>query len=228
MNAAELLTFPESLAPFAGTFPMDMPPWTWLPLIEEALASFDWNSAQGHAAIPPGVSIKGKVYIHPTVKLPANAVIEGPAWIGPETEIRPNVYIRGRVIVGKGCVLGNSSEFKNCVLLDGVQAPHFNYVGDSVLGVGAHLGAGVILANLRLDQSSVPVKLPGKTVDSGLRKFGAIFGDHAEAGCNAVIQPGTILGRKAVVMPCIPFGGFLPDNKIAAGKVEMRILDRRF
>jgi len=228
MIASDLLTFPESLSPFAGAFPMDVPPWSWLPRIAEALESVDWGAGDGHPNVPDGVHIKGNVFIHPTAKLPANAVIEGPAWIGPETEIRPNAYIRGRVIVGRGCVLGNSSEFKNCLLFDGVQAPHFNYVGDSVLGEGAHLGAGVILANLRLDQSSVPVKLPTGAVDSGLRKFGAIFGDHAEAGCNAVIQPGTVLGRRAIVMPSIPYGGYLPENKMAAGKIEMRILDRRF
>jgi len=228
MKAADLLTFSDSLSVFRDRLPMDVPPWKWLPEIGKALAIALEQAGATHQSIPDGVRVGENVFIDPSVKLPPNAVIDGPAWIGADTEIRPGAYIRGKVIVGRGCVLGNSSEFKNCVLFDGTQAPHFNYVGDSILGEGAHLGAGVILANLRLDQSNVPVKLPGEIVDSGLRKFGAIFGDHAEAGCNAVIQPGTILGRQSVVMPCIPFGGFLPEKKIAYGKMEMRIIDRRF
>ncbi|MBK1856643.1 UDP-N-acetylglucosamine diphosphorylase [Cerasicoccus arenae] len=228
MIASDLLTFPESLAVFADYFPLDGTPWSWIPQIEPALASFDWLRAQGHAAIPKGIHVKGKVYIHPSVKLPPMAVIEGPTWIGAGTEIRPNAYIRGRVIIGQNCVVGNACELKNSLLLDGAQVPHFNYVGDSILGEGAHLGAGVILANLRLDQANVPVRLPTGSMDSGLRKFGAIFGDHAEAGCNAVLQPGTVLGRKAVVMPSMPFGGYLPEGKMVYTKTETRIIDRRF
>ncbi|WP_309380204.1 UDP-N-acetylglucosamine diphosphorylase [Cerasicoccus frondis] len=228
MIASDVLTLPESLAHFAESFVADAAPWAWIPMVEKALAAFDWEKAQGLGEIPSGVHIKGKVYIHPTVKLPPMAVIEGPAWIGPGTEIRPNAYIRGKVIIGANCVIGNACELKNCLVLDGAQVPHFNYVGDSILGQGAHLGAGVILANLRLDQANVPVRLPSGSVDSGLRKFGAIFGDHAEAGCNAVIQPGTILGRKSVVMPCMPYGGYLPEGKIVYGKLETRVIDRRF
>ncbi|MEO0796826.1 MAG: UDP-N-acetylglucosamine diphosphorylase [Verrucomicrobiota bacterium] len=228
MKASELLTFPESLNLFAEYFPADAEPWAWIPQIQKALAAFDWASAESHDNIPAGVHISGDVYIHPSVKLPAHAVIEGPCWIGPETQIRPGAYIRGKVIVGQGCVLGNSCEFKNCLVLDGAQIPHFNYVGDSILGKKAHLGAGVILANLRLDQLSVPVKLPDRVVDSGLRKFGAIFGDHSEAGCNSVIQPGTVLCRKSIVMPSLPFGGYLAENKIVYGKLETRVIDRKF
>lgn len=228
MIASDLLTLPESMAVFQHAFDPNVAPWAWLPQIEQALVSFDWLRSQGHGAIPKGVYVKGKVYIHPSVKLPPMAVIEGPTWIGPGTEIRPNAYIRGKVIIGGNCVIGNACEFKNCLLLDGAQVPHFNYVGDSILGNGAHLGAGVILANLRLDQANVPVRLPTGTVDSGLRKFGAIFGDHAEAGCNAVIQPGTILGRKSVVMPCMAYGGYLEPGKMVYGKTETRIIDRRF
>jgi len=228
MIASDLFDLSDELQVFAQTFEPTDAPWAWIPKIENALKGFDWLRSQGHGAIPPGVHVKGKVYIHPSVKLPPTAVIEGPSWIGPRTEIRPNAYIRGRVIVGADCVLGNASEFKNCLLLNGAQAPHFNYVGDSILGASAHLGAGVILANLRLDQAKVPVRLPEGVVDSGLRKFGAIFGDHAEAGCNAVIQPGSILGRKAIVMPCMAYGGVLPEGKMVYGKTEARILDRRF
>jgi UDP-N-acetylglucosamine diphosphorylase / glucose-1-phosphate thymidylyltransferase / UDP-N-acetylgalactosamine diphosphorylase / glucosamine-1-phosphate N-acetyltransferase / galactosamine-1-phosphate N-acetyltransferase len=131
------------------------------------------------------------------------------------------------VIVGADCVLGNSCEFKNCLLMDGVQVPHFNYVGDSILGNGAHLGAGVILSNLRLDQKPISVRLPDATVDTGLRKFGAILGDKAEVGCNAVLQPGTILGKRALVMPTIAFGGFLPAATIARVRAAVTTMPRR-
>ena len=122
-----------------------------------------------------------------------------------EAGIRPGAFIRGNVIAGENCVLGNSCEFKNCLLLDGVQAAHFNYVGDSLLGNGAHLGAGVICSNLRLDQGEVTVRLPGGTVGTGLKKFGAVIGDRAEIGCNAVLNPGSLIGPRALVMPCTAF-----------------------
>ncbi len=225
--ARDLFDFPETLAPFASYFAPDASPWSWLPRVKEALTDFDFDGVQSHGRIPPGVHTEGRVFIHPTVSLPPYAFIKGPAWIGPETEIRPGAYIRGNVIAGAKCVLGNSSEFKNCLLMDGVQAPHFNYVGDSILGNGAHLGAGVILANLRLDQKNVPVTTPDGREDSGLRKLGGIFGDHAEAGCNTVINPGTVLARRAVVMPGNPFSGFLEANTIAMTTQTIRKIERR-
>jgi NDP-sugar pyrophosphorylase family protein len=179
------------------------------------------------AQIPSGVHIEGDVFLHPSVKLPAQATIIGPAWIGPETEIRPGAYIRGNVIVGARCVLGNSCEFKNCLLLEGVQVPHFSYVGDSVLGNKAHLGAGVILSNLRLDQKPISVRIEGIVYDTGFRKFGAILGDAAEVGCNAVLQPGTLLGPRALVMPTLAFGGYLPGNTIARSRVAITTMTRR-
>jgi NDP-sugar pyrophosphorylase family protein len=161
------------------------------------------------------------------VKLPPQATIIGPAYIGARTEIRPGAFIRGNVITGEGCVLGNASEFKNCLLLDGVQAPHFNYVGDSILGNGAHLAAGVICSNLRLDQGEVVIQLPAGPVSTGLRKFGAVLGDKAEVGCNAVLNPGTLLGPRSLVMPCMSFGGYLPANTIARVKQTVTTVPRR-
>jgi NDP-sugar pyrophosphorylase family protein len=111
--------------------------------------------------------------------------------------------------------------------MDGVQVPHFSYVGDSILGNGAHLGAGVILSNLRFDQQPVSVRLPDRTIDTGLRKFGAIVGDLAEIGCNAVIQPGSLLGRRSLVMPTMAFGGYLPDETIARIRTTVTTLRRR-
>ncbi|MGA3006371.1 MAG: UDP-N-acetylglucosamine diphosphorylase [Opitutaceae bacterium] len=225
MKAAEFFTLPPSLAPFLAAFQPEAPPWDWLNQIGPALAArrLDWPSRP----LPPGLQVEGWVYVHPTVKLPPTATLIGPVWIGANTEIRPGAFIRGNVIVGEGCVLGNSCEFKNCLLMDGVQVPHFNYVGDSVLGNGVHLGAGAILSNLRLDRQPVVLRLPEATVETGLRKFGAILGDRAEVGCNAVLQPGTLLGPRALVMPAMAFGGWLPPATIAKTRQTLAMVPRR-
>jgi len=224
MLAADFFELPPSLAPFAATFRSDAAPWAWIKAIGQA---FGVLTAPVPRAVPPGVHIEGDVWIDASVKLPAYATIIGPAWIGAKTEIRPGAFIRGNVIVGEGCVLGNSCEFKNCVLLDGVQVPHFNYVGDSILGNRAHLGAGVILSNLRLDQQPITVRLPSGTFETGLRKFGAILGDQAEVGCNAVLNPGTILGKRALVMPTTAFSGYLPAATIARIRGTVTQIPRR-
>ena len=225
MKASELFSLPASLQVFSASFSADDAPWEWLKQIGAALKG---ASIPAFArSVPPGVHVEGAVFIDPSVKLPPHATIIGPAWIGPGTEIRPGAYIRGNVIVGANCVLGNSCEFKNCLLMDGAQVPHFSYVGDSILGNGAHLGAGVILSNLRLDQQAISVRLPEGVFDTGLRKFGAILGDKAEVGCNAVLQPGTILGKRALVMPTVAFGGYLPDATIARVRVAVTTMPRR-
>lgn len=219
MIASDLFQFPESL-PFAESFAPDAAPWEWVPRIRKALAGFKFPDPS--AEVPPGLHLEGPVYIAPGVKLPPFGSITGPAYIGLECELRPGVFIRGNVIAGAGCVLGNSCEFKNCLLLDGVQVPHFSYVGDSVLGNQSHLGAGVICSNLRLDQASVPVETEdGSRLDSKLRKLGALVGDHAEVGCNAVLNPGSILGRRALVMPGMAFRGTLAADTVAYARTKI-------
>ena len=224
MKASDFFALPASLARFAPFFPAEAGPWEWLKQIGPALQSVE---AIPTPSIPPGVHIEGKVWLHPTVKLPPFAVIQGPAYIGAHTEIRPGAFIRGHVIVGEHCVLGNSCEFKNCLLLDGVQAAHFNYVGDSLLGNGAHLGAGVICSNLRLDQVEVTVRLPSGTIGTGLRKFGAVIGDQAEIGCNAVLNPGSLIGPRALVMPGLSSSGYVPANTIARVRQTVTMMPRR-
>ncbi|MEM8866736.1 MAG: UDP-N-acetylglucosamine diphosphorylase [Verrucomicrobiota bacterium] len=219
ISAKDLFSFPTSL-PFADVFDLDLAPWEWVPLIKQALASFSFGEVG--ADIPAGFSIEGDVFLHPSVKLPPFGSFQGPAYIGEGCELRPGVYIRGNVIAGANCVLGNSCEFKNCLLLENVQVPHFSYVGDSILGNGAHLGAGVICSNLRLDQEPVKVELPERGfADSGLRKLGAILGDGAEVGCNTVLNPGSILGKKALVMPSMSFRGTVAANTIAYTKQKI-------
>ena len=225
MKASAFFALPPSLARFAPFFPAAAAPWDWLKQISAALQGLAPNPAG--PKIPPGVHIEGRVWLHPSVKLPAYATIIGPVYIGASTQVRPGAFIRGNVITGENCVLGHASEFKNCLLLDGVQAPHFNYVGDSILGNGAHLGAGVICSNLRLDQGEVTVRLAAKTVKTGLKKFGAVLGDQTEVGCNAVLNPGTLLGPRALVMPCTAFGGYLPAGTIARPRQAITTLARR-
>jgi UDP-N-acetylglucosamine diphosphorylase / glucose-1-phosphate thymidylyltransferase / UDP-N-acetylgalactosamine diphosphorylase / glucosamine-1-phosphate N-acetyltransferase / galactosamine-1-phosphate N-acetyltransferase len=226
LKASDFFTLPESLASFRPYFRADVAPWEWLKQIGPALAACTFGAKPPE--VPPGVHIEGPVHLGAGVRLPAQATIIGPAWIGAGTQIRPGAFIRENVITGEGCVLGNASEFKNCLLMDGVQAPHFNYVGDSVLGNRAHLGAGAICSNLRLDQRPVVVHTPQGTVETGLKKFGAIVGDNAEVGCNAVLNPGTLLGPRALVMPAMAFGGFLPPATIAHMRQQVALVPRKF
>lgn len=151
------------------------------------------------------------------------AVILGPAIIGENCSIRSSAYVRENVLVGDGCVLGNASEFKNCVLFNGVQVPHFSYVGDSVLGARAHLGAGVILSNVRSLKGNVTVE---KT-DTGLRKFGAILGDGADVGCNCVLAPGSIIGRNSILYPNILWRGVCPPDSVVKLRQEHEVVIRR-
>ena len=145
-------------------------------------------------------------------------LIKGPAIIGKNCQIRHNAYLRENVILGDNCVVGNASELKNAFLFNGAQVPHYNYVGDSILGHKAHLGAGVKISNIKLFPGNIEVDVNGVSTDTGLRKFGALVGDGAEVGCNAVLNPGSILERGAVVYPNVFWRGILPANMIAKNK----------
>lgn len=225
MKALELYDWPESL-PFAEFFDPQAHPWEWLPKIREALEAFDFTKAPAWEDVLPGVFMSGPVYLHPSVRLPKTCTISGPAWIGPDVEIRPGAYIRGNVIVGAGCVLGNSCEYKNCLLLESVETPHYNYVGDSILGNRSHLGAGAICANLRLARDEVLIRIGKERYHTGLQKVGAFLGDRAEAGCNCVLQPGTILGRGSAVVGC-GFHGHLAEGMLALPEGGYRIIPRK-
>jgi len=172
------------------------------------------------AVVGPGVYIG----FHTVVE--ANAVIKGPAWIGNDCTVRSGAYLRENVIAGDGVTMGNSCEFKNCILFDRVEAPHFNYVGDSILGYRAHLGAGVICSNVRLDRQNVCVLHGGEKIDSGRPKFGAIVGDRTEVGCNSVLSPGSILGRDGIVFPCTHWRGVLGDRQMVKNRQPLEIVPR--
>ena len=216
--------------PVPGFFAPERPPWEWLPMIRKAVASLETSPFPPYPKekIPPGCFVGEKVFLHPSVKLAPNCTLEGPAVVGAGTEFRPGAYLRNNVLIGENVVVGNSCEIKNALLLEGAQVPHFNYVGDSILGAGAHLGAGVILSNLRLDQAEVVIRGENQTYATGLRKCGAFLGEEAEVGCQSVLQPGTLLGRRSVVLPLLAFGGILPENTIARTSQEIQTLPRRF
>lgn len=182
-------------------------PWEMLSQIKDLCIKLVEKGIEGFTELKPGVLVGENVAIAET------ATIIAPAIIGHNTEIRPGAYIRGSIITGSGCVLGNSSEFKNCILLDNVQVPHYNYVGDSVLGNKAHMGAGSICSNLKSDGKNIVVH--GETeIETGLRKIGGILADDADVGCGCVINPGTVIGKKTSVYPLTALRGVIPANCI--------------
>jgi NDP-sugar pyrophosphorylase family protein len=168
-----------------------------------------------------------KVFIGEGTVVEDGVMIKGPAIIGKNCQIRHNAYIRENVIIGDGCVVGNSTEIKNSLLFNQAVAPHFNYIGDSILGHQAHLGAGVILSNFKSLPGNITVDRDGKPFDTGLRKFGALLGDGAEVGCNAVLNPGSIIGRGAVIYPGVNWRGILPANMIVKNQAKQEVVVRR-
>ena len=185
-------------------------PWEILPKIKD----YAWELIE--RGIPGYKLIKEGVLVGENVKIHGSATIEAPAVIGSNTEIRPGAFIRGCVITGEACVIGNSTEIKNAILLDRVQAPHYNYIGDSILGNGAHTGAGVICSNLKSDGKSVVIH--GECdYETGLRKLGGILADGADVGCGSVINPGTVIGKKTSVYPLSALRGVYPSDSIVKG-----------
>ena len=154
------------------------------------------------------------IWISKSAKIFPNNYIAGPTIIGHNTEGRPGAFIRGNALVGNNCVVGNSTELKNVILFDNVQVPHYNYVGDSILGYKAHMGAGAVTSNVKQDKSSVTVAFDGGRIDTGLKKFGAMLGDNVEVGCNSVLNPGTVIGKEARVYPLSMVRGVVPKRSI--------------
>ena len=168
-----------------------------------------------------------KVFIGEGTVVEDGAMIKGPAIIGRNCEIRHNAYVRENVIVGDDCIIGNSSEVKNALLFNKAVTPHFNYIGDSILGYKAHLGAGVKISNIKLVQGNVTVEISGKPLDTGLRKFGALLGDNVDIGCNAVLNPGTIIGRGSVIYPNTNWRGVLAENMIVKNKAAQEVVVKK-
>lgn len=203
---------PELLAPIFAEFEY---PWELLPRIKENIGKIAERS--GYTEISEGI------WVGKNVKISESASLTPPLIIGDDTEIRPSAYLRGNVIIGCGCVVGNSSEVKNSIILDAVQIPHYNYVGDSVLGYHSHMGAGSVCSNLKSDGKSVVIR-GDKEYDTGLRKVGAFLGDRADIGCGCVLNPGTIVGAGTSVYPLTALRGVYPAECIvkATDKVVKR------
>ena len=158
--------------------------------------------------------VSPQVWVHKTAVVAPTAYLGAPCIIGAETEVRHCAFIRGSALVGKKCVVGNSVELKNVILFDNVQTPHYNYVGDSILGYKSHMGAGSITSNVKSDKTLVTVKNGAERIETGRKKFGAILGDNVEVGCNSVLNPGTVLGRRASVYPTSCVRGCVPEDHI--------------
>ena len=185
-----------------------------LPKIKDLAKKIIAEGLEGYTLLSDGVLVGENVKIYPT------ATIEGPTVIGSGTEIRPGAFIRGGVITGENCVIGNSSELKNCILLNKVQIPHYNYVGDSILGNKAHTGAGTICSNLKSDGKNIVIR---GDVDypTNLRKIGGILADGADVGCNSVINPGTVIGKNTSVYPLTSLRGVYPADCIVKSQKEV-------
>ncbi len=183
-------------------------PWQALDGIKELILSLGPALGEGYQERAP------QVWVHETAQVAPTAFLGAPCIIGPHTEVRHCAFIRGSALVGAGCVVGNSVELKNVILFDGVQTPHYNYVGDSILGYKSHMGAGSITSNVKSDKTLVTVKNGAETIEKGRKKFGAILGDHVEVGCNSVLNPGTVVGPRANIYPLSCVRGAVPGDSI--------------
>ena len=186
-------------------------PWEALKGIKEMILTLGASLGEDYEQVIPNV------WVHRTATVAPTAYLGAPCIIGPETEVRHGAFVRGAALVGAGCVVGNSVELKNVVLFDGVQVPHYNYVGDSILGYKSHMGAGSITSNVKSDKTLVTVRAGEEKIETGLKKFGAILGDHVEVGCNSVLNPGPVLGRRTSVYPLSSVRGAVEEDHIVKG-----------
>ncbi len=184
-------------------------PWQVLPHIKDIILEIGKSLPADRYDNP----LEG-VWIAKSAKVSPSASVSGPCIIGEDTEVRQCAFIRGSALVGDGCVIGNSTELKNCIISDGCQVPHFNYVGDSILGYRSHMGAGSITSNVKSDKTLVCVRAGDGKIETGLKKFGAMLGDFVEVGCNSVLNPGTVIGPHSNVYPLSSVRGAVPANSI--------------
>lgn len=192
----------------------------------EALAQISaWICEIGAALDPAEYEERSpQVWVHRSAHIALTAYLGAPCIVGPETEVRHCAFVRGSALIGAGCVVGNSTEIKNAILFDHVQVPHYNYIGDSILGYGAHLGAGAVTSNVRSDKRPVVVHGLAGDVETGRKKVGALVGDGVEIGCNSVLNPGTVIGRRTSVYPLTCVRGEIPADCIV--KNDMTIVPR--
>ncbi len=207
LTVSELLDLSHTLA--GGYLAQFEYPWQALDGIKDFILALGPTLPAGEYDQPAP-----NVWVHKTAKVFPSAYLGAPCIIGPETEVRHCAFIRGSALVGANCVVGNSVELKNVILFDNVQTPHYNYVGDSILGYKSHMGAGSITSNVKSDKTLVVVKNGVERIETGRKKFGAILGDHVEVGCNSVLNPGTVIGRNTSVYPTSSVRGAIPADSI--------------
>ncbi|MBR3816634.1 MAG: UDP-N-acetylglucosamine pyrophosphorylase [Clostridia bacterium] len=207
LETKELLSLDKSDAgDFLARFTF---PWQALPHIRDFIISFGKSLDEREYEL-----LGENIWVHKSAKIAPTAHIGAPCIIGENTEVRHCAFIRGSALIGKGCVVGNSTEIKNAILFDNVQVPHYNYVGDSILGYKAHLGAGAVTSNVKSDKSLVTLRSGNEKCETGLKKFGAIVGDFVEVGCNSVLNPGTVIGRNTNIYPLSFVRGEIPAGSI--------------
>jgi len=183
-------------------------PWQALSGIKALILELGSQLGEDYTEVSP------TVWVHNTASVAPTAFLGAPCIIGPKTEVRHCAFIRGSALVGESCVVGNSVELKNVILFDSVQVPHYNYVGDSILGYKSHMGAGSLTSNVKSDKTLVVVKNGSELLPTGLKKFGAMLGDFVEVGCNSVLNPGTVIGRNTNIYPTSCVRGVVPENSI--------------
>ncbi len=206
VKTKDLYSFEHSLAgEYLAQFDY---PWQALKGIGDLIKNLQRDLDSDYQQVSPGV------YVHKTAHVYESAYLGAPCIIGPDTEVRPGAFIRGNALVGADCVVGNSTELKNVILFDHVQVPHYNYVGDSILGYYAHMGAGSITSNIKSDRTHVVIKDGDEKIDTELKKVGAMLGDHVEIGCNSVLNPGTIIGKNSSVYPVSCVRHVIPADHI--------------
>lgn len=210
----ELFNLDETIA--AKLFEGHTYPWEVLPKISEFIKGLGAKLSEDEYDNP-----KENVWIAKSAKVAPTASITGPCIIGKDAEVRHCAFIRGNAIVGEGAVVGNSTELKNVVLFNKVQVPHYNYVGDSILGYKAHMGAGSITSNVKSDKTLVCVNVEGTKIETGLKKFGAMIGDNVEVGCGSILNPGTVIGRESNIYPLSSVRGYVKEKSIYKNQGEV-------
>ena len=218
LTVKELYTLDQTIA--RGIFEGVTYPWEVLPKISAFIVELG-NTLSGDEYEKRGEN----VWIARSAKVAPTAYINGPAIIGKDAEVRHCAFIRGNAIVGEGAVVGNSTELKNVILFNKVQVPHYNYVGDSILGYKSHMGAGSITSNVKSDKKLVVVKAPEGNIETGMKKFGAMLGDEVEIGCGSVLNPGTVVGSHSNIYPLSSVRGFVPGNSIY--KKQGEVVEKR-